>query len=74
VNPLDEAKARLGERYEVRVLEPAPWDLAGLPEAADPYWNEPFGAALPYSALLGAADARDTALTFFRDGRARLAA
>jgi hypothetical protein len=50
-----------------------PWDLAGLPGAADPYWNEPFGASLPYAALLGAADAHGTALSFFREGRARLA-
>ncbi|MDQ1467175.1 MAG: hypothetical protein QOH10_1590, partial [Actinomycetota bacterium] len=51
-----------------------PWDLAARADPAEPYWNEPFGASLPYSALLGAVDARDAALTFFRAGRARLLA
>ncbi|HEY5011598.1 MAG TPA: hypothetical protein VIK61_02700 [Acidimicrobiia bacterium] len=50
-----------------------PWDLAGLPGATDPYWNEPFGASLPYSALRGPAGAHETALAFFREGRALLA-
>ena len=49
-----------------------PWDLAGLPGATDPYWNEPFGASLPYSALRGPAGAYETALAFFRSGRDRL--
>ena len=49
-----------------------PWDLSERADPTDPYWNEPFGASLPYSALLGAGDARETALTFFRSGRARL--
>jgi hypothetical protein len=51
-----------------------PWDLAQLPDPPDPYWNEPFGASLPYSALSGPSGARDAALAFFRAGRARLAA
>jgi hypothetical protein len=51
-----------------------PWDTSFLsPTPPDPYWNESFGASLPYSALLGAADARATALAFFRAGRDRLA-
>jgi hypothetical protein len=50
-----------------------PWDLAGLPGATDSYWNEPFGASLPYSALHGPAGAHEIALTFFREGRDRLA-
>lgn len=54
-----------------------PWDQSFLAEPAteapDPYWNESFGASLPYSALRAAADARDTALDFFREGRDRLA-
>jgi hypothetical protein len=33
------------------------------------FWNEPFGAAQPYSALLGAVDQRATALAFLREGR-----
>jgi hypothetical protein len=51
-----------------------PWDLSRLPEGTDPYWNESFGASLPYSALLGTEGAREAALTFFRTGRARLLA
>lgn len=49
-----------------------PWDLSVLAEPTDPYWNEPFGASLPYSALPASSGARETALAFFRDGRARL--
>lgn len=33
------------------------------------FWNEPFGASLPYRALLDGADA----LAFLREGRGRLA-
>ena len=51
-----------------------PWDLSRLPDPPDPYWNEPFGASLPYSALSGPSGARDAALAFFRAGRARLGA
>jgi hypothetical protein len=50
-----------------------PWDDAVLAEPPDPYWNEPFGASLPYAALLGPAGARATALAFLRDGRDRIA-
>jgi len=50
-----------------------PWDRFVLPQAPDPYWNEPFGASLPYSAMLGPSRARETALAFFREGRDRLA-
>jgi hypothetical protein len=46
---------------------------AAPPAPPDPYWNESFGSSLPYSDLLGAADARETALAFFRAGRDRLA-
>jgi hypothetical protein len=51
-----------------------PWDLTVLETtgAPDGYWNESFGASMPYSALAAADDARGAALTFFRDGRARL--
>jgi hypothetical protein len=38
------------------------------------FWNEAFGASLPYSSLLAAADQRETALAFFRQGRSLLAA
>ena len=34
----------------------------------DPFWNEPFGASLPYAAILGGADG----LGFLRRGRATL--
>jgi hypothetical protein len=56
-----------------------PWDRSRLPDQTgatdqtDPYWTEPFGASLPYSALSGPAGPRDTALAFFREGRDRLA-
>ncbi len=49
-----------------------PWDLTAPTEPTAPYWNEAFGASLPYSALVTSADAHETALAFFRDGRARL--
>jgi hypothetical protein len=49
-----------------------PWDLTALTGPAAPYWNESFGASLRYSALVTSADAHETALAFFRDGRARL--
>lgn len=49
-----------------------PWDRSRLAEAPDPYWNEPFGASLPYSALRGPDGAHSGALSFFRAGRARL--
>jgi hypothetical protein len=51
-----------------------PWDRSRLPDPSDHYWNEPFGASLPYSALLGPDGSRETALSFFRAGRARLLA
>jgi len=54
----------------------APWERARIPRAAsgpDPYWNEDFGASLPYSALRGPAGPCDIALAFFRTGRDRLA-
>jgi hypothetical protein len=41
-------------------------------DRSDAFWNEPFGASLPYGALAGAADGRDVALTFLRAGAARL--
>ncbi len=50
-----------------------PWDTTFLAEPPDPYWNESFGASLAYSALLGATDAREAALAFFRAGRDLLA-
>ena len=48
-----------------------PWELAGCDGG---YWNEPFGASLPYAALRAAPDARAAALRFFREGRGLLAA
>lgn len=45
-----------------------PWSRDGLTGA---FWNAPFGAALPASALLAAPDQRAAALTFLRDGRDR---
>jgi len=45
-----------------------PWDA----KAADPFWNEPFGASLPYADLLAAADPEQAALAFFRRGRTLL--
>jgi hypothetical protein len=33
------------------------------------FWNEPFGASLPYAALLGAVNQREVALAFLRAGR-----
>jgi hypothetical protein len=49
-----------------------PWDHDRL-EHQDPYWNESFGSSLPYAALAASANARDTALDFFRSGHGRLA-
>jgi hypothetical protein len=43
-----------------------PWNTDGLPDGG--YWNAPFGAVLPYSALLGAADQRAAVLDFLRRG------
>jgi hypothetical protein len=54
-----------------------PWDrsrIAAQASAADPFWNEPFGASLPYTALGGEPGARERALAFFRAGRDFLAA
>jgi hypothetical protein len=48
-----------------------PWDLDRV-DRGDPYWDEPFGASLPYGALLDAADQRAAAAGFFRAGAARL--
>jgi hypothetical protein len=48
-----------------------PWNVPAEPR--DPFWNESFGASLPYSALVAAPDAYATALAFFREGRDRLA-
>jgi hypothetical protein len=50
-----------------------PWDFERV-GASDPFWNEPFGASLPYAALGSAADARAAAVTFFRAGRDHLSA
>ena len=44
-----------------------PWDRAGVPD--DPFWNEPFGASLPWSAVL---DGHDP-LAFVRRGKELLA-
>jgi hypothetical protein len=45
----------------------APWQPV---DRAEPFWNDPAfnGASLPLTQLLGAADQRDAALTFFRRG------
>jgi hypothetical protein len=50
-----------------------PWERDGL-DRSDRFWNEDFGASLPYAALAGAADQRKAALDFFHAGTARLAA
>jgi hypothetical protein len=42
-----------------------PWDA----KRSDSFWNEPFGASLPYEALRDADDAHAAALAFFRQGR-----
>jgi hypothetical protein len=42
-----------------------PWNADGLQGA---FWNAPFGAVLPYDALLGADDQRAAALSFLRRG------
>jgi len=47
-----------------------PWGFAGSP---DEFWNAPFGATLPYAALVGVADPTATAVAFFAEGTARLA-
>jgi hypothetical protein len=44
-----------------------PWDRASLD---GPHWNAPFGAVLPYGALLAAEDQRGAALEFCRRGAA----
>jgi hypothetical protein len=54
-------------------LYAGPWDTAGL-DRSDAYWNEPFGASLPYAAIVDAADQRKAALDFFHAAAARLAA
>lgn len=42
-----------------------PWNRDGL---TGPYWNAPFGAALPYADVLAADDQRATLSAFFREG------
>jgi len=37
-------------------------------DRSDPYWNESFGASLPYEQLRDAPDQRQAAFTFFRHG------
>ena len=46
-----------------------PWVTDGLD---DPFWNQPWGAALPYSALIAAPDPVPLAASFFAHGRERL--
>jgi hypothetical protein len=41
-------------------------------DPTDTYWDEPFGASLPYARLLGEPDQRAAALAFYRAGAARL--
>jgi hypothetical protein len=55
---------------------PEPYLYVSLwqPERADRtdgYWNEPFGASMPYEAILRAPDQRAAALRFFQTGAAR---
>ena len=45
-----------------------PWD----DKPPDPFWNEPFGASLPYADLVAAPNASEAALAFFRRGRSLL--
>jgi len=53
------------------VAHPEPYLYVGPRETkpTGPFWNEPFGASLPYAALRDADDAHAAALAFFRQGR-----
>jgi hypothetical protein len=58
------------EAHPEPYLYVGPWNVPAEPH--DPFWNESFGASLPYAALAAAPDARAVALAFFREGRDRL--
>ncbi len=49
-----------------------PWDTSGL--AQDPFWNQPWGAALRYDALVASPDPNLVAASFFAHARTRLPA
>jgi hypothetical protein len=57
--------AAIAEPY----LYVGPWTMDGRD---DPFWNQPWGAALPYSALGAAPDPTLVAASFLAHGRARL--
>jgi hypothetical protein len=52
---------------------PEPYVYVSTTPPPGAFWNEPFGASLPYGALVAAEDASATALAFFRRGRDELA-
>jgi hypothetical protein len=58
--------AAIAEPY----LYVGPWSMNGRD---DPFWNQPWGAALPYGALCAAPDPTVVAASFLAHGRARLA-
>lgn len=47
-----------------------PWDMTDKTD--DPFWNQPWGTALTYSALCAAPDATVAALSFYAHGATRL--
>jgi hypothetical protein len=48
---------------------PEPYAYVSTTPPPGAFWNEPFGASLPYAALRDAEDAQAAALDFFRQGR-----
>jgi len=52
------------ERHPEPYLYVGPWTVR-----PGTFWNEPFGASLPYAALVGAVDQRGAALQFLRTAR-----
>jgi hypothetical protein len=49
-----------------------PWDIARMTAQDDPFWNQPWGAALTYRQLVAAPDAGKAARSFLAHGLMRL--
>ena len=59
--------ATIAEPY----LYVGPWDTTRI-DAGDGFWNQPWGAALPYAQVVAAPDPSAAAMAFFAHGRLRL--
>ncbi|MCU1427080.1 MAG: hypothetical protein JWL83_1080 [Actinomycetia bacterium] len=60
------------ERHPEPYLYVGPWDASRIADGSG-FWNEPFGASLPYAAVAGTPESRTRALAFFTEGARRLA-